>query len=439
MIFVQLHVGPVSAHLNAGFDVLIYFHPLYYMFDAYVDVGVSCHVHFLFVSFDVSIDIGANLHIEGPEFGGVAHVDFWFFGFDVSFGASPSPPPPISLLEFYDILKKAGPPEDNDRETDKTSHDLEQLLKLTLEDGAFPDTPKKATEGQGTTAPNTGVGAVWRARGGDFQFRISTVFAISSASIATVDTNNLAADSAQDVPVLPDPDQHALHANTTITSAPMRVSEPIQSPLRIKIYDKNAPPDSRIPKGWDAQFVVKKVPKALWGPANYDATAAVMNGDESMVPLNMAVSLHAPPPTLSTSHIPPVNATQFMNSQVGGPTELPETESQGEKFLPDTFANTVTANQDPDLQWKQFQGKWEAAGRDNSTHAQTIANEFVSWLGWNKPPPEVLTKLGDDDKKPKPWDLRTAFPARLVTGTGKPDVVDGLEGTYMALPRVMAV
>ena len=72
MIFIQLRVGPVSAHLNAGFDALLEFHPLHYIIDIYVSVGVSCHVHVAFVSFDVSIDIGASLHIEGPEFGGIA-------------------------------------------------------------------------------------------------------------------------------------------------------------------------------------------------------------------------------------------------------------------------------------------------------------------------------------------------------------------------------
>ena len=72
MIFVQLSVGPVRAHLNTGFDALVEFHPLHYVVDFWVDVGVSCHVHLLFVSFNVSIDIGASLHIEGPNFGGVA-------------------------------------------------------------------------------------------------------------------------------------------------------------------------------------------------------------------------------------------------------------------------------------------------------------------------------------------------------------------------------
>lgn len=72
MIFVQLHVGPVSAHLRAAFDAILEFDPLHYVIDMYVQVGVSCHVHLLFISFDVSIEIGADLHIEGPEFGGVA-------------------------------------------------------------------------------------------------------------------------------------------------------------------------------------------------------------------------------------------------------------------------------------------------------------------------------------------------------------------------------
>jgi hypothetical protein len=72
LIYVQLHVGPVSAHLDVGFDALLQFHPLHYIVDVYVDVGVSCHVHVLFVSGDISVDIGARLHIEGPNFGGKA-------------------------------------------------------------------------------------------------------------------------------------------------------------------------------------------------------------------------------------------------------------------------------------------------------------------------------------------------------------------------------
>ena len=46
MIFVQLSVGPVSAHLNAGIDALVEFHPLHYVVEFWVDVGVRFAEHF---------------------------------------------------------------------------------------------------------------------------------------------------------------------------------------------------------------------------------------------------------------------------------------------------------------------------------------------------------------------------------------------------------
>jgi hypothetical protein len=446
-IFVQLSVGPVSAHLNAALDAIIYFHPFHYIMDIYVDVGVSCHVHFLFVSFDINIDIGAQLHIEGPQFGGVAHVDFWFFGFDVYFGAQPSPPPPITLVEFYEVLKKAGPAEDNARPDDASSKDFEQLLKMAVEAGAFPDAPKDANVPDGDPqppAPNAGVGSVWRVRGGEFQFRVSTVFAISEASLATTDDG----DTSKDDPVLTDPTAD-LQAQSTITSYPMQVSAPIESPLRIKIYNKNASDDAKIPTGWRTNFVVKQVPQALWGnPTTYHPVDALLHPDPdpkkqvpATVPLNMAVSLLAPPPTLAESKIPPVNAVLLMQGHIEPDHFLQETESQTQMF-PDTIANTVTANLDPDhvqnrvKQWAQFQKKWEDCNKD-AAGAEDLASALVSELGWDSPPPDVLTKVGDTT--PKPWDLKTGFPTRLVTGTGKKDVGDGLANTYLALPRVMAV
>ena len=193
-IYIQVSVGPVGAHLNAAFDALVQFHPLHYIIDLSVDVGVYCHVHILFVSFDVNIDIGADLHIEGPEFGGKAHVDFWFFAFDVYFGASPSPPDPLHLLEFYNVLAKAGPPENNSPPTDTTARDYETMLKMAVENGAFPATP---TNTPGQPPPEGGVGGDWRVRGGNFQFRISSVFAISDASLWTQDSDDPSTDESR--------------------------------------------------------------------------------------------------------------------------------------------------------------------------------------------------------------------------------------------------
>ena len=69
--------------------------------------------------------------------------------------------------------------------------------------------------------------------------------------------------------------------------------------------------------------------------------------------------------------------------------------------------------------------------------AKDLAAAFTSFLGWNNPPPDVVTR--NNDSAIKPWDLTTRFPNRLVTGTGNPDVADGLANTYLGLPRVMAV
>lgn len=72
LIHISLSVGPVSAYLDATFDALINFHPLHYIVDFSVSVGVECDIDILFIHIHISIHIGADLHIEGPQFGGNA-------------------------------------------------------------------------------------------------------------------------------------------------------------------------------------------------------------------------------------------------------------------------------------------------------------------------------------------------------------------------------
>jgi hypothetical protein len=71
-IHVEMSVSIVSAHLDAGFDALIQFHPIHYWIEMHIEVGVSADVPFLFCTIHISLDIGAQLEIQGPEFGGVA-------------------------------------------------------------------------------------------------------------------------------------------------------------------------------------------------------------------------------------------------------------------------------------------------------------------------------------------------------------------------------
>lgn len=72
LIHVTLGFGPIEAWLDASMDALVNFHPLHYIVDFSVTIGVSFNIDVLFIHIHISASVGAWLHIEGPEFGGSA-------------------------------------------------------------------------------------------------------------------------------------------------------------------------------------------------------------------------------------------------------------------------------------------------------------------------------------------------------------------------------
>jgi hypothetical protein len=112
-------------------------------FHAYIGlgVGVECDIDILFIHIHVSVHLGADLILWGPhDFGGWAHVDFWFFGFDISFGADENADAkkPISLDDFLALVRTPGPDAEV-RSTDSVSSDPTQadvaIHKWTVEQG----------------------------------------------------------------------------------------------------------------------------------------------------------------------------------------------------------------------------------------------------------------------------------------------------------------
>ena len=341
-------------------------------------------------------------------------VDFWFFGFDVYFGASPAQPPPISLEAFYEVLKKAGPPAEPPAD-DSTSTSYDIQLKYALEDGAFPATPAPTPAGTTEPFPSSGQTTPWRVRA-SFAFRISSVFAISGATIIG---ETAAADA--EVPA-------NAAANQTITSIPMQATVPIQSPLDIVITFLDGPSNDNLISGWQASFVVKDVPTALWGDPNHPPDP-LNNAQKGTVPLQLAVDITSPPPLLSISKIPPVNATDISSLHITPDHELQPTKTQTTS-LPATLDKTPST-------WPAMATAWESAAQMNSAVAADLAAACMSALFWDQPAPDVAQKARG--MNPKPWVLNSAFPTRLVAGTGQKDVGDGLANTYLALPRVVAV
>jgi hypothetical protein len=72
LIHVTLHIGPISAWLDAGFDALVQFHPLHYLVEFHIAVGVEFKAHVWFVHIHITATVGAWLEIQGPQFGGTA-------------------------------------------------------------------------------------------------------------------------------------------------------------------------------------------------------------------------------------------------------------------------------------------------------------------------------------------------------------------------------
>src|SRR6202022_4620726 len=79
--------GPLSAHFNAWADFLINYSPFHFHGDIGVCVGVDFTMDLWICTLHISVDVGASLNLQGPPVGGVVHVDFYIFGFDIYFGA----------------------------------------------------------------------------------------------------------------------------------------------------------------------------------------------------------------------------------------------------------------------------------------------------------------------------------------------------------------
>ena len=103
-----LSIGVLYAWFDAFMDFLMNFEPFFFQMAARVSVGVRYTLDLWLVTIRINIEISAGLDLNGPPFGGVVHVDFWVFGFDIKFGSSTEPPPAIALGRFFNIATKAG-------------------------------------------------------------------------------------------------------------------------------------------------------------------------------------------------------------------------------------------------------------------------------------------------------------------------------------------
>jgi hypothetical protein len=76
--------GDLHAWFNAGVDCLIAWLPHHYEAKAELSIGATYETWF----HTFSVQLSAKLEVWGPEFSGLAHVDWYIFSFDIAFGGT---------------------------------------------------------------------------------------------------------------------------------------------------------------------------------------------------------------------------------------------------------------------------------------------------------------------------------------------------------------
>jgi hypothetical protein len=242
---------------------MINYSPFHYIGNFGVSVGVAFTLDCWLFTIHISASIGATLTIQGPPFGGVAHVDFWVFGFNIYFGDQNDKPRGISLDQFYLLLLQ--------QPIDSTPSSSQALLRgrpdqaKPVDSASVRDLPSPAPNdhvlavvaGRFTGKQkdiNTATDAAWVVRRHGFIFSVRSHFAIEKATYARdqsteCDTPNpiyakpmlLLADTSQ--PPQPALDQH------------------ISSVLEVTVTK----PGEQVGT-FKVTAIVQNEPDALWGP-----------------------------------------------------------------------------------------------------------------------------------------------------------------------------
>ncbi|KAH7356951.1 hypothetical protein BKA65DRAFT_218411 [Rhexocercosporidium sp. MPI-PUGE-AT-0058] len=413
-LHISLDVGPVSAYADIALDVFVNFKPFYFIAQMRLSVGIECEVDLLFVSFHISMSLGADLLLWGPgEFGGVAHVHFWFFGsfpmcpehlssanfisgFSIDFGSRLKDVPGVSLLEFYEMVKTAGP-ETDPPPGDKTSNEnpCQALHKYSIEEGLFPNKPKSEDD---KTFPNTGANTEWKVLAGPLQIRIDTDFALKSASLVNTakdpkDFNAITTTLPQDL--------------NEFYAFPMHLTKAVDtSHMNVTIYFlAGKEEDKELMTDFRAELVLKNAPRAIWDVYTSDKDPlsrisgekpkALENGSNPTMELCQGVRILPPLPYLDQSPVQHFDATAAMMES--NKKSFPTFDEEQSTFLAQPFE----PDSSPVAQWTDFEKLWKgeiepsvtaASGetilksemRGDTTIGAGILGLIVTTLGWSE-------------------------------------------------------
>jgi hypothetical protein len=160
-LLATFNAGPIYASFEAWASFLVNFKPFFFLAEIGINVTVGCSISLGLIHINIHAEIGADLSLQGPPFGGVAHVHFWFIGFSVEFGDLHNTPPPLSWDDFVSVVREPGP----------SSQGQAGLVVIAIEAGSANEKTDTADQKPGT---------VWHVKAGQFKFRVECKFPLST-------------------------------------------------------------------------------------------------------------------------------------------------------------------------------------------------------------------------------------------------------------------
>lgn len=365
-LHMSLDVGPVSAYADIIMDAFINFKPFHFHASMSLSVGVMCSIDILFIHIHISIHLGADLILWGPhDFGGLAHVDFWFFGFDISFGADENAAirNPVDIDAFLAMIQSPGPdsaPRPTDTASGPESADV-AIHKWTVEQGLVPARTPAAAPGS-TAFPSTGTGTEWDVDVATLAMRVDVDFALTDAYFATPDKDP---ETGKDNPLDPKTGRPVLTPIATglgsVYAMPMHSLQQATSTLTITILKSKV-----VQTGWRAELVTKSAAPALWSDKPWNAAndplqipdgqqppQSVRDGRNrpASIPLIQGIRLLPPKPMRARSKVVQFDITASNVKSLESSKYVVDVEEEDRAFETAVFEPAET---DQVKRWKDF-------------------------------------------------------------------------------------
>ncbi|VUC25609.1 unnamed protein product [Clonostachys rosea] len=340
-----LSLGLLYAWFDAFMDFLMNFDPFYFQMTARVSVGVRFTLDLWLVTIRISVEIGAGLDLMGPPFGGVVHVDFWVFGFDIKFGASPKPPAAIGLDRFFAVATKTKQADGASSgkfltEGQKPPQPDTAAILLTCETGLLPplqrakaDKPTKPDEP--AKPPVQKEDEKWYVKGGNFTLNASFQFPVTAARLTEKRTETLAGGKTR---------EESRFADCTIEdrfqkvyAKPMQLYQPLTSEVAISVKapePRMEQAEIHVLENWQTQkwkltSQVKPVQSSIWGRYNKNEDPSqvkgpiegLLNGKDATMQLVTGISIVPPDPAMAGDMVNKFNVTKDHKASVFNPKE----------------------------------------------------------------------------------------------------------------------